>query len=242
MLTGVDSALEAILASGADPVVYSGSDRISPEALQDLGWELEAEQRLHSIPVPGLPLAQAAYPAFEGTKYLAKRGFDIVGPCSHSSCLSPIFAILVVCARQHEGKALFRQQRIGVGGRRFDILKFRTMAVNAEDQLPSPLDQSDGNAVRFKKRNDPRVMVVGRALRRHSLSELPQRVNVLRGNMSLVGPRPPLTSEVEHYDHRTQRRFLVRPGTTGLWQVNGRSDLSRDDSVRLDLFYVETGP
>jgi exopolysaccharide biosynthesis polyprenyl glycosylphosphotransferase len=254
VLAGLDNALEAVLASGADTVVYSGSDRFSPEALQELGWELEAAKiellvapaltgiagpRLHSIPAPGLPLIQVDYPAFEGTKYLAKRTFDIVGSVLALLVLSPIFAVLAVCVRQDGGKALFRQQRIGVGGRRFEMLKFRTMVVNAEDQLPSLLDQSDGNAVLFKMRNDPRVTAVGRALRRHSLDELPQLINVLRGNMSLVGPRPPLTSEVEHYDHRTQRRFLVRPGITGLWQVNGRSDLSWDDSVRLDLFYVE---
>jgi len=198
-----------------------------------------AGPRLHSIPAPGLPLIQVDYPTFEGTKYLAKRTFDVLGAVCGLVVLSPIFAILAVCVRTDGGKALFRQQRIGVGGRRFEMLKFRTMVVNAEDQLPSLLDQSDGNAVLFKMRNDPRVTAVGRALRRHSLDELPQLINVLRGNMSLVGPRPPLTSEVAHYDYRMQRRFLVRPGITGLWQVNGRSDLSWDDSVRLDLFYVE---
>ncbi|MFB7843180.1 sugar transferase [Microbacterium sp. NPDC056052] len=254
VLAGFDNALEAVLASGADTVVYSGSDRFSPEALQEFGWGLEAAKiellvapaltgiagpRLHSIPAPGLPLIRVDYPAFEGTKYLAKRTFDLVGSVIALVVLSPLFMILAMWVRQDGGKALFRQQRIGAGGRRFEMLKFRTMVVNAEDRLPSLLDQSDGNTVLFKMRNDPRVTAVGRALRRHSLDELPQLVNVLRGNMSLVGPRPPLTSEAEHYDHRMQRRFLVRPGITGLWQVNGRSDLSWDDSVRLDLFYVE---
>lgn len=254
VLAGFDNALEAVLASGADTVVYSGSDRYSPEALQELGWELESAKiellvapaltgiagpRLHSIPAPGLPLIQVDYPAFEGTKYVAKRTLDIVGSVIGLVVLSPVFAILALAVRQDGGRAIFRQQRVGVGGRRFEMLKFRTMVTNAEDQLPGLLDQSDGNGVLFKMRNDPRVTAVGRALRRHSLDELPQLINVLRGNMSLVGPRPPLASEVERYDYRMQRRFLVRPGITGLWQVNGRSDLSWDDSVRLDLFYVE---
>ncbi|MGN8026969.1 sugar transferase [Microbacterium sp. 22242] len=254
VLAGFENALEVVLASGADTVVYSGSDRMSPEALQEFGWELEAAQiellvapaltgiagpRVHSIPAPGLPLIQVDYPTFEGAKYVAKRTLDIVGSVFGLIVLSPIFAALALLVRQDGGRALFRQQRIGADGRRFEMLKFRTMVVNAEDQLPSLLDRSDGNAVLFKMRNDPRVTPVGRALRRHSLDELPQLINVLRGNMSLVGPRPPLISEMERYDHRMQRRFLVRPGITGLWQVNGRSDLSWDDSVRLDLFYVE---
>ena len=179
------------------------------------------------------------YPTFEGTKYVAKRTFDIVGSVIALVVLSPIFAALALLVRQDGGRALFRQQRIGADGRRFEMLKFRTMVVDAEDRLPGLLDQSDGNGVLFKMKNDPRVTPVGRALRRHSLDELPQLINVLRGNMSLVGPRPPLNTEVEHYDSRMQRRFLVRPGITGLWQVNGRSNLSWDDSVRLDLFYVE---
>ncbi|MCE4027316.1 MULTISPECIES: sugar transferase [unclassified Microbacterium] len=254
VIGGFDRAIEAIRASGADTVVYSGSDRISPEALQELGWELEeakiellvapaltgvAGPRLHSNPTPGLPLIQVDYPTFEGMKYVAKRTLDIAASIVALIVLSPLFAIIALLVRQDGGSALFRQQRIGVDGRRFEMLKFRTMVVDAEDRLPTLLDHTDGNGVLFKMRHDPRVTPVGRLLRRHSLDELPQLVNVLRGNMSLVGPRPPLASEVEHYDYRMQRRFLVRPGLTGLWQVNGRSDLSWDDSVRLDLFYVE---
>jgi len=119
------------------------------------------------------------------------------------------------------------------------MLKFRSMVVDAESQLPSLLDRTDGNGVLFKLRDDPRVTKVGAVLRRHSLDELPQLVNVLLGDMSLVGPRPPLASEVERYDMWARRRLLVRPGITGLWQTQGRSDLSWEDSVRLDLYYVE---
>ena len=134
---------------------------------------------------------------------------------------------------------MFRQERVGLNGDRFKMLKFRSMVVDAEAQLPSLLDQSEGNGVLFKLKADPRVTKVGAVLRKYSLDELPQLVNVLRGDMSLVGPRPPLASEVERYDESAQRRLLVKPGVTGLWQTEGRSDLSWDDSVRLDLYYVE---
>lgn len=119
------------------------------------------------------------------------------------------------------------------------MLKFRSMVVDAEQQLTSILDASDGNGVLFKMKNDPRVTKVGAVLRRYSLDELPQLINVFRGEMSLVGPRPPLPSEVETYEDSVRRRLLVKPGITGLWQVSGRSDLSWEESVRLDLYYVE---
>jgi lipopolysaccharide/colanic/teichoic acid biosynthesis glycosyltransferase len=119
------------------------------------------------------------------------------------------------------------------------MLKFRTMVDGAERLVPQDVQQDDGNGVLFKLRSDPRVTPVGRLLRRHSLDELPQLLNVLRGQMSLVGPRPPLATEVERYGFDMRRRFLVKPGITGLWQVSGRSDLSWDDSVRIDVRYVE---
>ncbi len=121
------------------------------------------------------------------------------------------------------------------------MIKFRSMVVDAEARLQelSSLDRAEGNTVLFKMKNDPRVTRVGAFMRRYSLDEVPQLFNVLLGNMSLVGPRPPLASEVERYDSHVHRRFLVKPGMTGLWQVSGRSDLSWEDSVRLDLYYVE---
>jgi len=119
------------------------------------------------------------------------------------------------------------------------MLKFRTMQVGSEEALPSLLDQSDGQGPLFKLRDDPRITSIGTTLRRYSLDELPQLVNVLRGHMSLVGPRPPLASEVETYGHDVRRRLLVKPGMTGLWQINGRSDLTWEESVRFDLYYVE---
>ena len=154
--------------------------------------------------------------------------------------LSPLFLVLTILVRRDSsGPAIFRQERVGLNGERFKMLKFRSMVIDAEQQLPSLLDQSEGNGMLFKLKADPRVTKVGAIMRKYSLDELPQLVNVLRGEMSLVGPRPPLAAEVERYDESAQRRLLVKPGVTGLWQTAGRSDLSWDDSVRLDLYYVE---
>jgi lipopolysaccharide/colanic/teichoic acid biosynthesis glycosyltransferase len=133
----------------------------------------------------------------------------------------------------------FRQERVGKNGETFPMLKFRTMVVGAEAMLPSLQDRSQGQGPLFKLRDDPRITSVGAKLRKYSLDELPQILNVLRGDMSLVGPRPPLASEVQTYGNDVRRRLLVKPGMTGLWQINGRSDLSWDESVRFDLYYVE---
>ena len=132
---------------------------------------------------------------------------------------------------------LFRQTRVGRDGKSFECLKLRTMVLEAEQILPSL--GADGQDVLFKMRVDPRVTGPGRWLRRYSIDELPQLVNVLRGEMSLVGPRPPLPSEVLRYETDATRRLHVRPGLTGLWQISGRSDLSWEDTVRLDLYYVD---
>ena len=239
----------------ADTVVFTGADTIDPRGMRRLGWELEATStnlivapaltdvagpRIHARPVAGLPLIQVDYPEFEGRKYAAKRAFDLVAGFLALVVLSPVFLLIAVLVRRDSpGPALFTQERVGLNGRRFHMLKFRSMVVDAETQLPTLLDRTDGNGVLFKLKSDPRVTRVGAFLRRYSLDELPQLVNVLHGDMSLVGPRPPLAAEVERYDEWTRRRLLVRPGITGLWQTQGRSHLSWDDSVRLDLYYVE---
>jgi lipopolysaccharide/colanic/teichoic acid biosynthesis glycosyltransferase len=134
---------------------------------------------------------------------------------------------------------LFRQERVGVDGRRFTMLKFRSMVTDAEERRHALVDLDEGNGMLFKIREDPRITPVGALLRRFSLDELPQLFNVLRGDMSLVGPRPPLPEEVAAYDDDAVRRLRVRPGMTGLWQVSGRSDLSWEESLRLDLRYVD---
>lgn len=137
------------------------------------------------------------------------------------------------------GPVLFRQERVGIEGKHFRMLKFRSMVVDAEKRLATLESQNEGNEVLFKIKNDPRVTPVGKFLRKYSLDELPQLFNVLAGSMSLVGPRPPLPKEVAGYEKDVRRRLLVKPGLTGLWQVSGRSNLSWQDSVRLDLYYVE---
>ena len=169
-----------------------------------------------------------------------KTMFDrVLGTCLILVGLPVLTLVAILVKIDSPGPILFKQRRIGTRGEPFDMLKFRTMVESAEALLESLVDGHDGNEVLFKKRHDPRVTKVGRLLRRYSLDELPQLINVLRGDMSLVGPRPPLPSEVEKYESDAVRRLRVKPGLTGLWQVSGRSNLSWEESLRLDLRYVD---
>ncbi|WP_308467484.1 sugar transferase [Rathayibacter soli] len=261
LLTGVPvlgdyASLSRVLGEvQADTVVFTGADTIDPRGMRELGWQLAASStnlivapaltdvagpRIHARPVAGLPLIQVDYPEFEGARYTAKRAFDIVMSLIGLVILSPVFLITAMLVRlDTPGPAFFTQERVGVNGRRFHMVKFRSMTADAEAGLASLAGLSDGNGMLFKMKSDPRVTPIGAVLRRYSLDELPQLINVLRGHMSLVGPRPPLASEVERYDDWARRRLLVKPGITGLWQTRGRSSLSWDDSVRFDLYYVE---
>jgi exopolysaccharide biosynthesis polyprenyl glycosylphosphotransferase len=255
ILGGLNSISAALDASGAVTIVLTDSDELPHEAVRTLSWDLEARgvnlivvpaltdvagPRIHARPVSGLPLIHVEFPIFEGPRHLVKRAFDFVFAALALVILSPLFlAISVMIRAESPGPAFFRQERVGLNGLPFKMLKFRSMNSNAEALLPSILDKSEGNGVLFKLKNDPRVTRIGAFLRRHSLDELPQFINVIRGEMSLVGPRPPLEVEVEKYDDAMRRRLLVKPGVTGLWQVSGRSNLSWEDSVRLDLYYVE---
>lgn len=257
VLSNVNNALDAMRASGADTVVLTSSDELSPERVRQLSWGLEPGRqhlvvapslvdmggpRIHTRPVAGLPLIHVETPRFEGGKTYAKRGFDIVASGLIIAVLSPVLLIVALTVKlSGPGPILFRQSRVGIGGRSFEMLKFRSMVQDAEERLKNMQGLKDGvgNPVLFKMSNDPRVTPVGRVLRRLSLDELPQLFNVFGGSMSLVGPRPPLEREVSMYEAHVHRRFLVKPGITGLWQVSGRSNLSWEDSVRLDLYYVE---
>jgi len=166
--------------------------------------------------------------------------FDLVFSGVALVLLSPLFLVLALVVKLgSRGPVIFRQQRVGHGGKPFKMLKFRSMVVDAEARLTELSDANEGSGLLFKMKDDPRVTRSGKWMRRYSLDELPQFVNVFRGEMSLVGPRPPLPQEVEKYEAWVSRRLLVKPGITGLWQVSGRSNLSWDDSVRLDLYYVE---
>jgi lipopolysaccharide/colanic/teichoic acid biosynthesis glycosyltransferase len=152
----------------------------------------------------------------------------------------PVFALVALMVRlSSRGPIFFRQERVGYHGGPFTVLKFRTMVADAEEQLDGLMDQNEATGPLFKIKRDPRVTSVGRFLRKWSLDELPQLWNVLVGDMSLVGPRPPLAREVAQYEDWMMSRLEVRPGLTGLWQVSGRSDLPFEDYVRLDLFYIE---
>ena len=170
-----------------------------------------------------------------------KRTIDLVGGAALVVLLSPVLLVVAMLVRATSpGPVLFRQTRVGFHGREFTMLKFRSMTQDAEARLADLEASRDlGNEIMFKMRSDPRVTPLGRILRRFSLDELPQLLNVVGGSMSLVGPRPPLPDEVDRYADHVHRRFLVKPGITGLWQVSGRSSLSWDDTVRLDLSYVE---
>ena len=173
---------------------------------------------------------------------VAKRSFDVAASAAGLVALGPV---LVACAlavkASSPGPVLFRQERVGLDGAPFTMFKLRSMVADAEARRAEVVDLNDhgDDHVLFKATADPRVTPVGRLLRRYSLDELPQLVNVLLGQMSLVGPRPPLPDEVAMYAEHVHRRLLVKPGLTGLWQVSGRADLDWQESVRIDLYYVE---
>jgi exopolysaccharide biosynthesis polyprenyl glycosylphosphotransferase len=248
-------AAEIAQRMGVSTVACTSSRILGPGALRRLGWALEGQDidlviapgltdvagpRVTTRPVAGLHLLHVEAAAFTGSQLALKTAIDKCGAAVLLLLLSPLFAVVAVLIRRDgKGPVFFRQERIGRGGTSFSMFKFRTMQVDAEAMLTSLLDQSNGQGPLFKLYDDPRITGVGSTLRRYSLDELPQLINVLRGEMSLVGPRPPLRSEVETYAHDVRRRLLVRPGMTGLWQINGRSDLSWDEAVRFDLYYVE---
>ncbi|WP_236003732.1 sugar transferase [Nonomuraea antri] len=237
----------------ADTVAVLACQEMDGLALRRLAWQLErthtelvvapalmevAGPRTTIRPAAGLPLLHVEHPELAGVRQLVKNVFDRVLAAGLLVLLAPALAGLAIAVRATSpGPAFFRQTRVGRDGRLFTIVKFRTMRRGSERQKITLV--SDGDGVLFKVRNDPRVTPLGTFLRRHSLDELPQLINVLKGDMSLVGPRPPLPEEVARYGDDVRRRLLVRPGLTGLWQVSGRSDLSWEESVRLDLRYVE---
>jgi exopolysaccharide biosynthesis polyprenyl glycosylphosphotransferase len=249
------SVPEAVARLGVDTVAVTASRGLTSGVLKRLGWDLEgagvdlvvapaltdiAGPRVHVRPVSGLQLLYVEQPEFTGPTWAMKEAFDRTVAALALAVLSPLLAIIAVAVRlSSPGPVVFRQVRVGRDGKTFTVYKFRTMVVDAEKHLEALWELSEGNGVLFKLKDDPRVTGVGRLLRRLSLDELPQLWNVLVGNMSLVGPRPALPTEAERYGRSTARRLLVKPGITGLWQVSGRSDLSWEDSVRLDLYYVE---
>lgn len=197
-------------------------------------------QRISPRPVAGLPLVFIQRPqALEAGRWV-KRAFDIVGSAVLLLLSAPLMAAVAVAVKlEDRGPILFRQIRVGLHGEEFHCLKIRSMCTDAEAKLAALAALNEGAGPLFKMAHDPRITRVGRFIRRFSIDEVPQLWNVMRGDMSLVGPRPALPSETAQYDFDTSRRLHVRPGLTGLWQVSGRSNLSWDDTIRLDLYYVD---
>ena len=199
-----------------------------------------AHGRIRPRPIAGLPLIELEQPQLSGPETLLKRIVDVVGAAAGLVVFSPVIALIaLLIKREDNGPVFYRQVRVGADGQHFGCYKLRSMAVNAEQGLPQLQDGNDADGVLFKMRDDPRVTRIGKFIRRHSIDELPQLVNVLKGEMSLVGPRPPLPEEVAKYQKDLGRRLKVRPGMTGLWQVSGRSELDAEEAERLDLYYVD---
>lgn len=257
VLGSINEVNEIMDSLGQATLIVAGGDDLPASRIREISWKLKPGRqhlvvapaltdiggpRIHMRPVAGLPLIHVETPKFKGRRRLTKRLVDIALSSMAIAVLAvPLLIVALVIRLDSPGQALFRQERVGLNGNSFTMYKFRTMRADAEEVLQSLLDQQHdaGNEVLFKMKDDPRITKVGRFLRRYSIDELPQFFNVFLGNMSIVGPRPPLAREVEKYEWHVRRRFLVKPGITGLWQVSGRSNLSWDESVRLDLFYVE---
>lgn len=256
VLGSLTQVLDAVAEVDADTVAVSSGPGMSPEVLRRLSWELEgsgvslvaapslldvAGPRISVRPVAGLPLLHVEEPELSGVRQVMKASVEWFFA---TLAFLVVLPILVMCAiavcLDSRGAPLFRQTRVGKNGREFTVYKLRSMRVDAESLLDSLREHNESaDGLLFKIRDDPRVTRVGKFLRKWSLDELPQLWNVVRGDMALVGPRPPLPGEVALYPAEVARRLLVRPGITGLWQVSGRSSLSWDDSVRLDLYYIE---
>lgn len=247
--------LRAIRTYGADTVAIAGTEHFGVRGIRRLIWDLEpmgvdlvvstgvmdvALSRLAMRPTAGIPLLQIEGPQYRGSKKLQKRAFDLCFALAVLVVTSPVlFVIAIAIKLDSRGSVFYTSERIGIDGRPFSMVKFRTMVQDADRQLMSLLASNESDGVLFKIKKDPRITKVGSFLRRYSLDELPQFINVLLDDMSVVGPRPPLRREVEAYDCEVLRRLLVKPGVTGLWQVSGRSDLTWNEAVRLDLSYVD---
>ena len=251
----LDQVPALLKAHAVDAVAVTGGEATRHSYLRELSWALEgagvellvhpglievAGPRMHIRPYVGLPLLHVEQPHFTGWRRFAKRAADIMLTSFGLVIGAPLLAVIALAIKLGDGgPVLFRQVRVGLDGTTFTMLKFRSMRVDAEARLAELRSTNPNIGMMFKLQDDPRITRVGSFLRRYSLDELPQLLNVLGGSMSLVGPRPPLQSEVDGYEDHARRRLLVTPGVTGLWQVSGRSLLSWEETVRLDLRYVE---
>jgi exopolysaccharide biosynthesis polyprenyl glycosylphosphotransferase len=255
VLGDLDQVPSLIEIYGADAVAVTSGDATRHNYLRELAWSLESAKvellvhpglievagpRMHIRPHVGLPLLHVEQPHFTGWRRIVKRAADLVLTGLGLLVISPLLLLIAAAVKLGDGgPVVFRQTRVGLDGSTFTMYKFRSMRVDAEARLAELRASNPGMGMLFKMQDDPRITWVGKFLRRFSLDELPQLFNVIGGSMSLVGPRPPLPSEVDEYEDHARRRLLVTPGLTGLWQVSGRSLLSWEETVRLDLRYVE---
>ena len=246
---------DAVRHHGAAAVIAVPCSELDPASLRRLGWELEptgtqlflapglidvVRARAAVAAAGGMPLMLVRAPQLTGGRRLVKEAWERTAALLALLVLSPILLLVALAIRlDSRGPAMFKQTRVGRSGRSFTMLKFRTMHDNAEASVLQLGDRNEADGVLFKIRQDPRITRIGRVLRRYSIDELPQLVNVVLGQMALVGPRPPLPTETALYEPDVHRRFAVKPGVTGLWQVSGRSDLAWEEAVRLDLRYVD---
>jgi exopolysaccharide biosynthesis polyprenyl glycosylphosphotransferase len=252
---GLDAVAQTASAAGADAVVILPCKSFGPVDVRRLGWQLGAadihlmvgpaltdiaRQRTTVTPIGSMSLVHVHPAELTGGRRLVKGGFDRLVALISLMLVFPFLLLAMVAVKlETPGPALFRQERVGWQDRRFKVVKLRTMVIDAEERRSELLDHNEADGALFKIADDPRITPLGRLLRRYSIDEVPQLVNVLLGQMSLVGPRPALVSEVEQYVADERRRLVVKPGLTGLWQVSGRSDLPWEESVRLDLKYVD---
>ncbi|WP_165375499.1 sugar transferase [Sanguibacter massiliensis] len=257
VLGSLDDVVDVVNATNADTVAITGSDAVTAQTVRELSWRLEGTgthlvlvpaltdvsgPRVITSPVNGTTLVQIDSARFTGPRHVAKAAFDWLTALLITILISPVLLVISALVALTSGlPVLYKQERIGLDGKPFKMLKFRSMVPDAHLRLAEVLEAEGVEEVGmfYKPKNDPRVTPVGRVLRRYSLDELPQLFNVLRGEMSLVGPRPQIDKEVEQYDHVASRRLLVKPGLTGLWQVSGRSELEPEVGIRLDVYYVE---
>ncbi|PRX46176.1 exopolysaccharide biosynthesis polyprenyl glycosylphosphotransferase [Prauserella shujinwangii] len=251
----LDDLAEHVRRGGYRIVAVTPDQYWTPSRLQRLAWDLEstgaelvvapvlmevAGPRLNVSGVLGMPLLRVTAPSFSGGKRHVKEIVDRIGAALLLLLAAPLMVLIATAIRVGDGgPVIYRQRRVGRDGDTFTMYKFRTMVVGADRVRDALRGGNEGAGPLFKMRSDPRVTRVGALLRRYSLDELPQLFNVVSGRMSLVGPRPPLPEETAQYAPEVHRRLLVKPGLTGLWQVSGRSELSWEESVRLDLRYVE---
>lgn len=250
-----EDVVDVIKSQGIGTVIFAEGSFASPAEFRRLAWQLEehrvqmmvvptmadvSAERLEFSPMAGLPLVNVARPRALKSLRWTKRAADVAASAMLLLLAFPVLLATAIAVKLEDGgPVVFRQRRVGLKGEEFYCLKFRSMCVDAEARVAALQSQNEGAGVLFKMADDPRVTRTGKFIRRFSIDELPQLWNTLRGDMSLVGPRPALPREVAQYDNDTLRRLHVRPGLTGLWQVSGRSNLSWEDTIRLDLYYVD---